>query len=73
MYLSYSQNPIELAGYTVKENNTYNNYTHSENIYNGYAYGRYIEYANVFTAKGNETLSEVCFYIDSIPAHFYRF
>ena len=66
MYLSYSQYIEEFAGYTAKKDITYNNYTHSESIYNTYAFGSFIEYGDVFKAQGNETINDICFYLDTI-------
>ncbi|MBQ6265607.1 MAG: hypothetical protein IJK60_09190 [Clostridia bacterium] len=65
MYMSYKQPISEFGGMTVREDDVYRNYTHSERGYSSYLMTKYAEQADVFTAKGNERIDRVGFTVDA--------
>ena len=66
MYMSYDQPVSEFGGMTVREDDVYRNYTHSERGCTSYLLAAYAEQADVFTAKGNERIDRVGFVVDAI-------
>ncbi|MBR4766597.1 MAG: hypothetical protein IK085_07530 [Clostridia bacterium] len=65
MYMSYDQPVSEFGGLTVRKDDVYRHYTHSERGTSGYLYGNYAEQADVFTAQADERISRISFMVDS--------
>ena len=65
MYMSYDQPVSEFGGLTLREDDVYRNYTHSERGTSNYLYSAYAEQADVFTAQADERISRVSFVVDS--------
>ncbi len=65
MYMSYGQPVSDFGGLTVRGDDAYANYTHSERGTSGYLFGKYVEQGDVFTARGDERISRVMFMADS--------